>query len=164
MDLFLEAVAAARAENPAVRGYVAGEGPERERLEPLAARAGVGLLGAREDVLELLAAAEAMCLPSEAEALPMSIVEAMALARPVVASDVGGTAELVVDGETGFLDPARRRRGDHPRPAGARVRPGPGPRDGRRRQAPPATRLHRRGDGGRIRETRSNGRWRRGQA
>ena len=105
VDLFLEAVAAARAENPAVRGYVAGAGPERERLEPLAARAEVRLLGAREDVLELLAAARAMCLPSEAEALPMSIVEAMALACPVVASDVGGTAELVADGETGFLTP-----------------------------------------------------------
>ena len=103
VDLFIEAVAAARRENPAIRGYVAGEGPERERLERLAQGSGVELLGVRRDVLELVRAADAVCLPSEAEALPMSILEAMALERPVVATDVGGTAEEVVDGETGHL-------------------------------------------------------------
>ena len=82
---------------------MAGEGRERERLEPLAAANGVTLLGARRDVLDLVAAADAVCLPSEAEALPMSILEAMALARPVVATDVGGTADQVVDGKTGHL-------------------------------------------------------------
>ena len=48
-------------------------------------------------------AAGAVCLTSEAEALPMSILEAMALGRPVVATNVGGTGEAVQDGETGFL-------------------------------------------------------------
>jgi glycosyltransferase involved in cell wall biosynthesis len=72
---------------------------------PLAARAGVELLGARTDVLELVAAAGAVCLPSEAEALPMSILEAMALARPVVAADVGGVRDQVVHGETGYVAP-----------------------------------------------------------
>jgi glycosyltransferase involved in cell wall biosynthesis len=103
IDLFIEAVAAARKQEPAISGFVAGEGRERERLEPLAAKAGVRLLGARLDVLELVAAARAVCLPSEAEALPMSVLEAMALARPVVAADVGGVADLVADGETGFV-------------------------------------------------------------
>ena len=106
VDLFIHAVGAARRENPDVGGYVAGEGRERERLEPLAAANGVTLLGARRDVLGLVAAAGAVCLPSEAEALPMSILEAMALARPVVATNVGGTADQVVDGETGHLVPA----------------------------------------------------------
>jgi glycosyltransferase involved in cell wall biosynthesis len=105
VDLFIDAVGAARRDNPAVRGYVAGEGRERERLQPLAERNGVSLLGARRDILELTAAADAMCLPSEAEALPMSILEAMALGRPVVATDVGGTRDLVRDGETGHLVP-----------------------------------------------------------
>ena len=106
VDLFIEAVAAARRENASIRGYVAGEGPERERLERLAGGSGVTLLGVRRDVLELIRAADALCLPSEAEALPMSILEAMALERPVVATDVGGTADEVVDGETGHLVPA----------------------------------------------------------
>jgi glycosyltransferase involved in cell wall biosynthesis len=106
VDLFIEAVASARRENASIRGYVAGEGPERERLERLADGSGVTLLGVRRDVLELIRAADVLCLPSEAEALPMSILEAMALERPVVATDVGGTAEQVVDGETGHLVPA----------------------------------------------------------
>ena len=105
VDLFIEAVGAARRDNEAVRGYVAGEGRERERLEAAAARNGVTLLGARADVLELVAAAGAVCLPSEAEAMPMSLLEAMALGRPVIATDVGGTAELVRHGETGYLLP-----------------------------------------------------------
>jgi glycosyltransferase involved in cell wall biosynthesis len=105
VDLFIQAVGAARRENPAVRGYVAGEGRERERLERFAGDNGVTLLGARRDVLGLIAAAGAICLPSEAEALPMSVLEAMALARPVVATDVGGTRDLIVEGETGHLVP-----------------------------------------------------------
>ena len=110
VDVFIEAVAAARRENADIRGYVAGEGAERERLLRLADGSGVTLLGARRDVLELVRGAAALCLPSEAEALPMSILEAMALERPVVATDVGGIADQVVDGETGRLvapgDPA----------------------------------------------------------
>jgi glycosyltransferase involved in cell wall biosynthesis len=103
VDLFIEAVGAARRENAAIRGYVAGDGRERERLEAAAERNGVRLLGARSDVLELIAAAGAVCLPSEAEAMPMSLLEAMALGRAVIAADVGGNAELVRHGETGYL-------------------------------------------------------------
>jgi glycosyltransferase involved in cell wall biosynthesis len=105
VDLFIEAVGAARRENAAVRGYVAGEGRERGRLEAIARANGVVLLGARADVLRLVAAAGAVCLPSEAEAMPMSLLEAMALGRAVIATDVGGNAELVRHGETGFLVP-----------------------------------------------------------
>jgi glycosyltransferase involved in cell wall biosynthesis len=105
VDLFIEAVGEARRENGTVRGYVAGEGRERQRLEAPAERNGVELLGARADVLDLVAAAGAVCLPSEAEAMPMSLLEAMALGRPVIATDVGGNAELVRHGETGYLLP-----------------------------------------------------------
>jgi glycosyltransferase involved in cell wall biosynthesis len=68
------------------------------------------MLGSRGDVPDLIAASDAVALLSEAEALPMSILEAMALGRPVVACDVGGSSEAVVDGETGLVvepgDPA----------------------------------------------------------
>ena len=103
VDVFVEAVRAARRENPAISGYVAGEGREDERLAALADGSGVELLGVRTDALELMRAAGAVCLTSEAEALPMSVLEAMALGRPVIATDVGGTGEAVLDGETGFL-------------------------------------------------------------
>ena len=103
MDLFIQAVRDARRSEPALRGFVAGEGPEYERLTRLAEGSGVELLGARLDALELIRGADALCLLSEAEALPMSILEAMALERPVVATNVGGNGEAVLDGETGYL-------------------------------------------------------------
>jgi glycosyltransferase involved in cell wall biosynthesis len=106
-DAFLEAVARARSEGAThLRGLIAGDGPERPRLERLAGELdGVELLGSRGDVPDLMAASDAVALLSEAEALPMSILEAMALARPVVTSDVGGAAEAVADGETGIVVP-----------------------------------------------------------
>jgi glycosyltransferase involved in cell wall biosynthesis len=103
VDVFIEAVRAARGENEAISGYVAGEGREDARLAALAGGSGVELLGVRTDARELMRAASVMCLTSEAEASPMSVLEAMALERPVVATNVGGTADAVVDGETGFL-------------------------------------------------------------
>ena len=74
------------------------------------------LLGLRRDVPALMASADAVALLSEAEALPMTVLEAMAAARPVVVSDIGGTSEAVVQGETGLLVPAGRRRRGRPRP------------------------------------------------
>jgi glycosyltransferase involved in cell wall biosynthesis len=105
VGVFIRAVAAARRSEPRIRGLVAGDGPEREPLERLAAGSGVELLGVRNDIPDLMAAADAVALTSEAEALPMSVLEAMASARPVVVTDIGGTAEAVVHGETGFLVP-----------------------------------------------------------
>ena len=84
------------------------------------------LLGSRGDVPDLLAACDALCLLSEAEALPMSILEAMALGLPVVTTDVGGTAEAVAHAETGLVVAPRRRRRGRRRAgaAGARSRSG----------------------------------------
>ena len=111
VDLFVRAIAAARRSQPAIRGFVAGDGSERARIEALAEGSGVALLGARGDIPALLAGADAFALTSEAEALPMSILEAMALGVPVIAPDLGGTSDAVVHGETGLLvapgDPVR---------------------------------------------------------
>jgi glycosyltransferase involved in cell wall biosynthesis len=62
-------------------------------------------LGYRHDVPRILAAADAFTLPSHFEGLPMSIIEAMMTGLPVVATDIRGPREQVVDGETGFLVP-----------------------------------------------------------
>jgi glycosyltransferase involved in cell wall biosynthesis len=74
-----------------------------------AARAGVSdrvvFAGYRDDVAALLAGCDVFCLPSFAEGLPLVVLEAMAQGKPVVATPVGGTPELVVDGETGVLVP-----------------------------------------------------------
>jgi glycosyltransferase involved in cell wall biosynthesis len=112
VDAFVAAVVGAHRSDPRVRGLVAGSGRELERLRPLAlgSNGSVRLLGERGDVPDLLAAADAVCLASEAEALPMVLLEAMALGRPVIATTVGGAREAVVPGETGFLvDPGDER-------------------------------------------------------
>jgi glycosyltransferase involved in cell wall biosynthesis len=62
-------------------------------------------LGYRHDVARLLAAADIFCLPSHFEGLPMSVIEAMLTGLPVVATDISGPREQVVEGETGFLVP-----------------------------------------------------------
>jgi glycosyltransferase involved in cell wall biosynthesis len=105
---FVQAISAARAQVPSLRGLLAGDGPQREEIAALAAeRGGVELLGSRGDVPDLLAASDAFCLLSQAEALPISILEAMALGLPVVATAVGGMVEAVSHARTGLIVPPR---------------------------------------------------------
>lgn len=84
-------------------------GAYRSALERQARQLGVAdrvrFLGRRDDVPALLAASDALVLPSSVEGLPLVVLEAMAAGRPVVATAVGGTPEAVVDGETGLLVP-----------------------------------------------------------
>lgn len=86
---------------------IVGEGPDRAELEAEIRRLGIGervlLAGERRDVPELLAGADAFVLSSASEAMPVSVLEAMAAGLPVVGSRVGGMSELVADGETGLL-------------------------------------------------------------
>jgi glycosyltransferase involved in cell wall biosynthesis len=88
---------------------IVGDGPDRAVLEAEIGRFGldgrVRLVGERSDVPALLADSDVFVLSSRSEGLPVSVLEAMAAELPVVASDVGGLAELVVDGETGILVP-----------------------------------------------------------
>lgn len=90
---------------------IAGEGPEREPLERLAAELGVSgrvhLPGARADVPDVLDAIDVAVCCSDFEGGPLSVMEYMAAALPIVATDVGGLPELIRDGETGLLVPAR---------------------------------------------------------
>jgi len=61
------------------------------------------LLGPRDDVPQLLRAADIFTLPSHREGMPRSIIEAMMTGLPVVATDIRGSREEVIDGETGLL-------------------------------------------------------------
>ncbi len=64
-------------------------------------------LGRREDIPQLLAASHVVCLPSYREGLPKSLLEGLAAGRPLVATDVPGCREAVIDGDNGLLVPAR---------------------------------------------------------
>lgn len=105
--LFVDAVRLAHARNPLVKGLVVGAGPEYERVAAAAARSGgaVTMLGARLDVPELMDAADVVCLSSTSEGLPYVLLEAMSLARPIVATAVDGITDAVVPEETGILVP-----------------------------------------------------------
>jgi glycosyltransferase involved in cell wall biosynthesis len=96
---------------PQITVLIAGEGPLRAPLEAEAASLGVGqnvrFLGQRGDVIPILRAIDLLVLPSEKESFPIVLLEAMAMARPAVACDVGGVSEAVADGVTGFVVPPR---------------------------------------------------------
>ncbi len=100
---------------PSAHLLVVGEGSERDRLEGLAAAhlraeiccASVHFLGRREDVPQILAAANVVVMPSYREAQGLAIVEALAAHRPVVASNVGGIPEMIRSGENGILVPSQ---------------------------------------------------------
>jgi len=81
-----------------------------EDLEAAFAAAGprIRRLGYRDDIPALLAAADIFALPSHFEGLPMSIIEAMLTALPVVSTDISGPREQVVHDQTGFLVPPMR--------------------------------------------------------
>lgn len=106
-DNLLNAAASLRDRFPHLSVLLAGEGQLEHELRQKAMRLGdtVHLLGHRENIPQLMAAADLVCQASESEALPTALMEAAAAGRPVVATRVGGTAEVVDDQETGLLVP-----------------------------------------------------------
>ena len=94
---------------PDLHVLLVGDGPLRSRLTddiaqlPGAAR--VHLAGNRRDVGDLLAASDLFVLPSLWEGLPMALLEAMATGLPAVVTDVSGSGQVVVDGESGLVVP-----------------------------------------------------------
>ncbi len=109
----VRAFALLRRETPAeaqrLRLIIVGDGPLRPAVEAEIARAGIGdqvwLAGERSDVPAMLRGMDLFVLPSRAEGISNTVLEAMASGLPVVATAVGGNPELVVPGSTGALVP-----------------------------------------------------------
>lgn len=106
----LRVVQHVRRQWPDFQLLMVGEGPERGTIEAAVDAMGlsqnVRLLGQRSDIGELLCAADVFLLTSLSEGIPVTFIEAMCCGLPVVSTDVGGVAEVVVHGETGWLAPA----------------------------------------------------------
>jgi glycosyltransferase involved in cell wall biosynthesis len=106
---FIEAAARVLRSRTDTHFVLVGDGPLRTEIENQAAALGitdhVHLLGDRADVSRLVAAFDLVALASLHEGLPNAVMEAMSAGVPVVATSVGGTKELIADGETGYLAP-----------------------------------------------------------
>lgn len=107
-----------RASEPDARVVIIGSGPEEQPLRALARSLRVDqacvfvdpAVDRRAAVYDLVAAVDVFALPSLSEGIPMALLEAMALERPVVASAVGGVPEIIADATTGLLVEPRQPR------------------------------------------------------
>ncbi len=108
---FLNAAREVIKELPTTIFLIIGEGPVEDQLKAEAFQLGIDrnvrFAGLRNDVPALLQIIDVYVCSSLSEGLSLSILEAMAAGKPVVATDVGGNPEIVIDGETGFLVPPK---------------------------------------------------------
>jgi len=132
IETLLRAASIVRDKLPRTHFVIVGDGPERRKLESLTdalkLRSVVHFAGLCQDVRDWVRSLDVLLLTSICEAFPLSLLEAMACGKPVIATRVGAIPEMIVHGETGFLvrpsDPADvadaiiRLLGD---PAGARA-------------------------------------------
>lgn len=106
-DLFVQAASVVAAARPDVHLVLVGDGPMRadleRQIEGLNLSSRFHLAGTVADTSQVYPALDVVCLPSRMEGIPLTLLEAMASARPVVATSVGGIPELVEMGETGWL-------------------------------------------------------------
>jgi glycosyltransferase involved in cell wall biosynthesis len=108
VEYLVRAAALVHERHPSIRVMIAGDGPDRTALADLAGEVAPGIvtfIGHRDDLPQLLASADMVAIPSLAEGLPLMLVESMAAGRPIVASRVGGLADVLANGETGLLVP-----------------------------------------------------------
>ena len=108
-EVLLRALPLVEARVPGIHALLVGDGPERGRIESVIEELGIAdqvvITGFREDVERYIAAFDVMVLCSDpvAETCPLSVLEAMCMGKPVVATSVSGLPELVMEGETGHL-------------------------------------------------------------
>jgi glycosyltransferase involved in cell wall biosynthesis len=106
-EYLLRAARELRGTFPALKVVIVGEGPDRQAIENMIHRFGlqsnVVLAGQHSDMPAIYAAMDIFVLPSLNEGLPMTILEAMAASKPVIATRVGAIPSVIKDGETGLL-------------------------------------------------------------
>src|SRR5262249_39564863 len=110
-EYLLRALGTLRHSFPSLRLLIAGEGPDRARIEELVSQQRlhgcVTIAGQQTDVSRVYASIDIFVLPSLNEGLPMTLLEAMAASKPIIATRVGAVPTIITDGETGLLiDPA----------------------------------------------------------
>lgn len=97
---------------PNIRLLIAGDGPLRDEVETQADKLGLSshvcFLGYRDDVADLMQAADVMLLTSRSEGVPQALTQALGLGLPVVATEVGSVPELIRHERTGLLAPAEQ--------------------------------------------------------
>ena len=107
VEVLIDAAELLAPQHPDLEVLIVGEGPEREALQSRAAERGVeGIVhftGHRDDIADVLQAADVFAMTSTDEHFGRVVIEAMAMRLPVVAADFGGPAEIVLDGTTGLL-------------------------------------------------------------
>ena len=111
LDVLVGAAALLREDFPRLQLLIAGDGPDRARVEALTERAGLSdsihMTGARTDVPDVLDAIDIAVICSDYEGSPRSVLEFMDAGKPIVATDVGGIPEVIEDEVHGVLVPPR---------------------------------------------------------
>jgi glycosyltransferase involved in cell wall biosynthesis len=106
-DVLLKTAKLILEKKPMVRFLLAGEGPQKTELEQKARAMGLAekvmFLGFRDDVIDIINCLDLFVMSSYHEGVPMSLLEAMALQKPVVATGVGGINEIIENDVSGFL-------------------------------------------------------------
>jgi len=110
LDVLVRAFARVARRDPSATLVLIGDGPDRPRVDAVIAEERIGdrvvLTGMRPGALSLMPAFDVYANTSATEGISLTLLEAMAASRPIVASRVGGTPEVIVDGVTGWLVPA----------------------------------------------------------
>ncbi len=106
-EYLIKAVASLKDRYPQLKLILAGSGEDDNKLKKLTEDLKIDritrFLGQRKDIPQLLSISDALVLPSLYEGLPLCVLEAMAAAKPVIVTDVGGNREIVEDGKNGFI-------------------------------------------------------------
>lgn len=111
-EYFVDAAGIVLKEFPEARFFIVGDGPRKEIVSNYIKARGLQdsiiMTGQRDDIPHVMASFDIVVLPSYAnEGLPQSLIQAMAMGKPVIASNVGSIPEVVIDGKTGYLVPPR---------------------------------------------------------